>query len=140
MVKPARQHIHPKSRRQPLADCGDRHDGILRAPPEYVDVFSARNLSVVGTGTDLSARRLRYGDRAGVFLDSLCAGDLRVETARRRVRLGVLGICGFHHGLRRYPCESIYTLWVPIYGIEGITKALTALASIMTAAMLWPLL
>ncbi len=42
--------------------------------------------------------------------------------------------CGFTHVL------SIVTLWVPIYGIEGIVKAVTALASIVTAAMLWPLL
>jgi signal transduction histidine kinase len=42
--------------------------------------------------------------------------------------------CGFTHVL------SIITLWVPIYGIEGIIKFLTAAASIVTAAMLWPLL
>jgi signal transduction histidine kinase len=42
--------------------------------------------------------------------------------------------CGFTHIL------SIITLWVPVYGIEGIVKALTAAASIVTAAMLWPLL
>jgi signal transduction histidine kinase len=42
--------------------------------------------------------------------------------------------CGFTHVL------SIVTLWVPVYGIEGIIKALTALASIITAASLWPLL
>ena len=42
--------------------------------------------------------------------------------------------CGFTHIL------SIITLWVPIYGIEGIVKALTAAASIVTAVMLWPLL
>jgi signal transduction histidine kinase/ActR/RegA family two-component response regulator len=42
--------------------------------------------------------------------------------------------CGVTHVM------SIFTLWVPIYGIEGITKALTAMASIATAAMLWPLL
>jgi signal transduction histidine kinase/ActR/RegA family two-component response regulator len=42
--------------------------------------------------------------------------------------------CGVTHVM------SIFTLWVPIYGIEGITKALTAVASIVTAAMLWPLL
>jgi signal transduction histidine kinase len=35
---------------------------------------------------------------------------------------------------------SIVTLWVPVYGIEGVTKALTAVASIVTAVMLWPLL
>jgi PAS domain S-box-containing protein len=42
--------------------------------------------------------------------------------------------CGVTHVL------SIYTLWVPIYGIEGLVKAATAAASIFTAGMLWPLL
>jgi signal transduction histidine kinase/ActR/RegA family two-component response regulator len=42
--------------------------------------------------------------------------------------------CGFTHVL------SIVTLWVPVYGIEGLVKALTALASIVTAVILWPLL
>jgi PAS domain S-box-containing protein len=42
--------------------------------------------------------------------------------------------CGLTHIL------SIYTLWVPIYGIEGLVKAATAVASVATAGMLWPLL
>ncbi|MDN3274878.1 PAS domain S-box protein [Frankia sp. RB7] len=42
--------------------------------------------------------------------------------------------CGLTHVL------SIYTLWVPVYGIEGLVKAATAIASIFTAAALWPLL
>jgi signal transduction histidine kinase len=42
--------------------------------------------------------------------------------------------CGFTHVL------SIVTLWVPIYGIEGLVKALTAVASVVTATILWPLL
>ena len=42
--------------------------------------------------------------------------------------------CGMTHVL------SIYTLWVPIYGIEGLVKATTAVASIFTAVALWPLL
>lgn len=42
--------------------------------------------------------------------------------------------CGTTHLL------SIWTLWVPDYGIEGGVKALTATASIVTAIMLWPLL
>jgi len=42
--------------------------------------------------------------------------------------------CGFTHVL------SIVTLWVPVYGIEGLIKAMTALASIITALILWPLL
>lgn len=39
--------------------------------------------------------------------------------------------CGLTHVL------SIYTLWVPIYGIEGLVKAFTAAASIGTAVVLW---
>ena len=36
---------------------------------------------------------------------------------------------------------SIFTLWVPAYGIrEGIIKLVTALLSIATAAILWPLI
>ncbi|WP_246708803.1 MULTISPECIES: PAS domain S-box protein [Bradyrhizobium] len=42
--------------------------------------------------------------------------------------------CGLTHVL------SIYTLWVPVYGIEGMVKAATAVASVFTAAALWPLL
>ena len=42
--------------------------------------------------------------------------------------------CGLTHIL------SIYTLWVPVYGIEGLVKAVTAAASVFTAGMLWPLL
>ncbi|MGY3034781.1 PAS domain S-box-containing protein [Bradyrhizobium sp. USDA 4354] len=42
--------------------------------------------------------------------------------------------CGLTHVL------SIYTLWVPVYGIEGIVKAATAVASVVTAGALWPLL
>src|SRR3954471_12590674 len=41
--------------------------------------------------------------------------------------------CGFTHVF------SIYTLWVPAYGLEGLLKVLTAVASIVTAILLWPL-
>ena len=42
--------------------------------------------------------------------------------------------CGFTH------IFSILTLWVPVYEMEGAVKALTAVASLVTAVMLWPLL
>lgn len=42
--------------------------------------------------------------------------------------------CGTTHVM------SILTLWVPAYGLEGAIKALTAVASIITAVALWPLL
>jgi two-component sensor histidine kinase len=35
---------------------------------------------------------------------------------------------------------SIFTLWFPAYGIEGVIKAITAVASIATAILLWPLI
>lgn len=35
---------------------------------------------------------------------------------------------------------SILTLWVPAYGVEGLVKLLTAVLSVLTAALLWPLI
>ena len=35
---------------------------------------------------------------------------------------------------------SIYTLWIPAYGVEGLVKAVTAIASLTTAGLLWLLI
>ncbi len=35
---------------------------------------------------------------------------------------------------------GIWTLWQPVYALEGVTKAMTALISLVTAGLLWPLL
>jgi len=42
--------------------------------------------------------------------------------------------CGATHFM------SILVLWVPAYGLEGLMKALTAGASLLTAVAIWPLL
>ena len=42
--------------------------------------------------------------------------------------------CGLTHLM------SILTLWSPAYGIEGIIKLVTAVLSIVTAVLLWPLI
>jgi signal transduction histidine kinase/CheY-like chemotaxis protein len=65
-----------------------------------------------------------------------------VVSKRRDFQFGWIGwsfaafimACGLTH------IFSIYTLWVPVYGIEGIVKAITAIASIVTAVVLWPLI
>lgn len=44
----------------------------------------------------------------------------------------ILG-CGTTHVM------GIWTLWHPDYAVDGLVKALTALVSIATAIMLWPL-
>lgn len=68
---------------------------------------------------------------------------LTVFLARRRdIEFGWLLIlfavfimaCGTTHFM------SILVLWIPAYGLEGLIKALTAMASVLTAALLWPLL
>jgi len=41
--------------------------------------------------------------------------------------------CGMTHFM------AIYTLWVPAYGVEGLIKLVTALLSVGTAALLWPM-
>ena len=47
---------------------------------------------------------------------------------------GFILACGATHAM------SIVTLWKPLYRLEGLSKALTALASITTALCLWRLL
>lgn len=42
--------------------------------------------------------------------------------------------CGAGHFM------DIVTIWNPIYGVEGLVKAVTAIASISTAILLWPLM
>lgn len=42
--------------------------------------------------------------------------------------------CGTTHVL------SILVLWVPVYGLEGAVKTITAIASVVTAIVLWPML
>jgi hypothetical protein len=68
---------------------------------------------------------------------------LTVFLARRRdIEFGWLLIlfavfimaCGTTHFM------SILVLWIPVYGLEGLIKALTAIASVLTAVLLWPLL
>ena len=56
-----------------------------------------------------------------------------IQEGLRKARLDGWLLYDFH-------VLSIYTLWVPIYGIEGLVKAMTAVASIFTAIALWPLL
>jgi signal transduction histidine kinase/ActR/RegA family two-component response regulator len=41
--------------------------------------------------------------------------------------------CGVTHIM------SVLTLWIPVYGLEGIIKLVTALASVAAAIVLWPL-
>ncbi|MCR5873239.1 PAS domain S-box protein [Phenylobacterium sp. J426] len=61
---------------------------------------------------------------------------------RRDVRFGwavwlfvlFIMLCGVTHFM------MVWTLWNPDYGIEALIKAATALASIVTAVALWPLL
>ena len=45
----------------------------------------------------------------------------------------ILG-CGLTHVV------DLTTLWWPVYGVEGVVKAMTALASVATAAVVWRLL
>jgi len=48
--------------------------------------------------------------------------------------IGFILACGATH------LFSILTLWFPVYGVEGIVKALTAVLSLATAVLLWRLM
>lgn len=47
--------------------------------------------------------------------------------------VGFILACGMTHFM------TILTLWVPAYGVEGLVKFVTALLSVGTAILLWPL-
>ncbi len=42
--------------------------------------------------------------------------------------------CGATHAL------AVVTVWYPVYGIQGVVKAVTALVSLTTAIMIWPII
>jgi len=65
-----------------------------------------------------------------------------VVSKRRDFQFGWIGWCfgAFIMACGLTHVFSIYTLWVPVYGIEGIVKAITAIASVITALVLWPLI
>lgn len=42
--------------------------------------------------------------------------------------------CGTTH------LTSVWTLWVPAWGVSGLVKAITAVSSVATAALLWPMI
>ena len=42
--------------------------------------------------------------------------------------------CGITHAI------SIWTFWVPAYGVQAIAKLITAIVSVTTAVALWPLM
>jgi len=78
----------------------------------------------------------------GIAYFSIPAALAMFFVQRRDVRFGwailmfvaFILLCGVTHFM------SILTLWRPYYGIEGLVKAATAVASIVTALALWPLL
>jgi len=48
--------------------------------------------------------------------------------------VGFILACGMTHFM------SVLTLWVPAYGVEGLIKLATALLSVITAILLWPMI
>jgi two-component sensor histidine kinase len=61
--------------------------------------------------------------------------DLVAEHKRIAMLFGVFILgCGLTHVL------GVATLWRPIYVVDGLVKAVTAAASVLTAIVLWPML
>lgn len=68
-----------------------------------------------------------------LLLIALRRRDLVYPWALELFALFILA-CGATHFL------SIWTLWRPDYGLQGVVKAATAIVSVATAILLWPLL
>lgn len=62
-------------------------------------------------------------------------GDLTGETGQVVVLFVTFILaCGLTH------LASVFTLWVPAYGLQGLLKAATAIISVLTAVIVWRLL
>ncbi len=111
-----------------------------RASVGFVDVFAARHLPVVGA--ELIWLHVISDAIIAASYFSIPFALAILVSKRRDFQFGWMAwpfaafilACGLTHVF------SIYTLWVPIYGLEGLVKALTAIASIFTAVLLWPLI
>lgn len=87
---------------------------------------------------------LHAGSDAVIGLSYLAIPAALISLARRRKDLtfgwmiylfvAFILACGMTHLL------AILTLWVPAYGIEGLVKLATAVISVATAVVLWPLI
>jgi signal transduction histidine kinase/CheY-like chemotaxis protein len=59
--------------------------------------------------------------------------DLAFHTVFLMFGLFIL-LCGATHAV------DVVTLWLPLYGLEGVLKGLTAVVSLATAVVVWPLI
>ncbi|MGB8550922.1 MAG: ATP-binding protein, partial [Xanthobacteraceae bacterium] len=104
------------------------------------DAFAPRHLPAVAARVDLAQRQFRRDHCTSYF--SIPFALAIFVSKRPDVEFGwvfwafaiFITACGMTHVM------SIWTLWVPEYGLEGLVKAVTAAASIIPAIMLWPLL
>jgi PAS domain S-box-containing protein len=124
----------------PFEQSGSKHVGLLRTYSGLVDVLP-HGICLLWEPELIWLHVVSDALIATAYFSIPFALAIFVSK-RRDLRFGwvywAFGIfilaCGLTHVL------SIYTLWVPIYGVEGLVKAATAVASIVTAGMLWPLL
>ena len=124
----------------PFEQSGSKHVGLLRTHSGLVDVLP-HGICLLWEPELIWLHVVSDALIATAYFSIPFALAIFVSK-RRDLRFGwvywAFGIfilaCGLTHVL------SIYTLWVPIYGVEGLVKAATAVASIVTAGMLWPLL
>jgi len=113
-------------------------DRFLSASPDN-KFHASWALLFLETGNRVVARGFRCSNRAVVLLDSirsrlLCtqASDLPFPWMFLCFGAFILA-CGTTHAL------NIFTLWVPVYRLDGLVKLLTATLSIITAVLLYPL-
>ena len=87
-------------------------------------------LFTVGTGTDLALCGFRYDYRAGLFLHPVDARRSWETTERSRLSAAVMAVRRVYPALRHHALVDLFTLWAPLYGLQGLVKAATAMASI----------
>jgi PAS domain S-box-containing protein len=83
--------------------------------------------------SDLVTAAAYFAIPAGIFVFQRRRGDLEYRWLFRLFAAFILA-CGTTH------LVGLATLWQPLYGLEGLVKAATALVSAVTAAVFWPVI
>ena len=102
------------------------HGDCIQRRPDILTLHLASDLVIAAACFSIPAAILAFVRRRR---------DLAPEDQRVALLMGlfILG-CGLTQ------VTGAVALWTPLYGLDGLIKALTALASILTAIALWPML
>src|SRR3546814_3987796 len=96
--------------------------------------FIVSRLSIYGVLCFFFKQKTAYEMRISDWSSDVCSSDLLVPRGILALFSAFIVLCGMTH------LFSVWVLWTPDYGAEGLVKAATAVVSLATAISLVPAL